>query len=185
MKRTEIKTIADLFRWEPYLSEGVIEDLLEVSPPAVFRGKSTPESLDHLTLEELCHLQDGAANNRLIYAAMEVLHGATEEETDKMPALAVVGIRNMVASELDRIAGLFSLLHREFTAPEILAGAEQLNFGMFGLADWYARRMGITNHDEAFRTPWLRIYQCRKNDLEMEEYKARLQEHQLAAAKHG
>jgi hypothetical protein len=34
--------------------------------------------------------------------------------------------------------------------------------------------MGITDHDEAFATPWLRIWQCRKNDLEEAEYQKRL-----------
>jgi hypothetical protein len=64
-----------------------------------------------------------------------------------------------------------------------MAGIEKLNFGMFGLADWYARRMGISDHDEAFNTPWLRIWQCRKNDIEEAEYRDNLQRIQTSLNK--
>ena len=36
--------------------------------------------------------------------------------------------------------------------------------------------MGITDHDEALRTPWIRVWQCRKNDIEEGEYRRRLQQ---------
>lgn len=177
--RTEIINVADLIRWEPFLCEGVLADMAEIQPPVVFKGVNTPESLDHISLEDLLRLQDARANNRLIYAITAVLYGSSEAETDRMPAIAVVGLRNMVESELDRINDMFASLQREFTATEILAGAESLNFGIFGLADWYARRMGIQNHDDVFKTPWARIYQCRKNDLEFDAYQNRLHERQM------
>lgn len=179
MTRTEIINVADLLKWEPFLSADVLEDLESIQPPAVFKGKEAPQSLEGLSLEELLRLQDAAANNRLIYGIMEVFYGSDQKETDRMPAIAAVGLRNMVTAELERINGLFASLGREFTPTEILAGAESLDFGIFGLADWYARRMGITNHDEAFRTPWVRIYQCRRNDMELDAYHERLHERQI------
>lgn len=179
MTRTEIINVADLLKWEPLLSVDVLEDLAGIQPPAVFKGKETPQSLEHLSLEDLLRLQDAAANNRLIYGIMEVFYGMSPDEADKAPAIAAAGLRNMVAAELERINALFASLGREFTPTEILAGAESLDFGIFGLADWYARRMGITNHDEAFRTPWVRIYQCRRNDMELDAYHERLHERQM------
>jgi hypothetical protein len=54
------------------------------------------------------------------------------------------------------------------------AGIDRLNFGVFGLIDWYARRMGITDHDEVLKVPVLRVYQCLKMDKEQQEYENRL-----------
>jgi hypothetical protein len=101
----------------------------------------------------------------------------------KAPAIEMLGLRNMVVSEQERIAGLFQSLSREPEAAEIMAGIDKMNFGMFGLADWYARRMGINNHDDAFNTPWVRIWQCRKNDIEENEYQKRLQKARTNLAK--
>ena len=39
--------------------------------------------------------------------------------------------------------------------------------------------MGITNHDDVFRTPWTRIYQCKLNDHRMEEYNEKLHRIQM------
>lgn len=179
MTRTEIINVADLIHWEPFLCADRLAELAEITPPAVFKGVTTPQSLDHISLEDLFRLQEARANNRLIYAITSVFYGSSESETDRMPAIAAVGLRNMVESELDRINSLFEALQREFTAIEILAGAEALNFGIFGFADWYAKRMGIQNHDDALKTPWVRVYQCRKNDLEFDAYQERLHEKQM------
>lgn len=177
-----MKTVADYLRWERYLEADQVKYLREkvgvpsVVDTGVFARSEAPQSLDGITLEELCRLQDIAALRGCIFAAGEVLLGLTPEEVLKAPLLPMLGLRNMVEKELARIAALFEGLTREFTAAEIMAGAEKLNFGMFGLADWYARRMGLGSHDDAFATPWIRVYQCRKNDLEEAEYRERLQE---------
>lgn len=182
VKRTQMKTVADYLRWERYLEADQVKHLREkvgvpsVVDTGVFTHSEAPQSLDGITLEELCRLQDIAALRGCIFAAGEVLLGMTPPEVLKAPLLPMLGLRNMVERELARIAALFEGLTREFTAAEIMAGAEKLNFGMFGLADWYARRMGLGSHDDAFATPWIRIYQCRKNDLEEAEYRERLQE---------
>ena len=57
--------------------------------------------------------------------------------------------------------------------------------GIVRLADWDARRMGISDHEDAFNTPWLRIWQCRKNDIEEAEYNERYQKikHNLSKPK--
>lgn len=173
-QRFKMETVADVLRWEPYLEDDQIAALKAVPCPARIGRKEAPQDLNDLTLEQLVHLEDIGRNRGVFAAIAEVLLGKDEAWAMKAPALPMLGLRNMVVAEQDRIAGLFSSLSREHEAAEIMAGIEQLNFGMFGLADWYARRMGITDHDEAFATPWLRIWQCRKNDLEEAEYQKRL-----------
>lgn len=179
MKRTSIKTVGDFLKWEPFMTDEYKGELLNVECPATFLGKEAPQSLNHLTLEGLCRLQDARGLAGVFEAIGAVLYDLTPAQVRKLPAVPMFGLGNMVARELQRIADLFALLHRELTAAEIMAGAEKLNFGIFGLADWYARRMGITNHDDVFRTPWTRIYQCKLNDHRMEEYTEKLHRIQM------
>ena len=79
----------------------------------------------------------------------------------------------MVKSEMERIGKLFQSLQSSNTADEKMAGIDRMNFGTFGVVDWYAKRMGIVNHDEVFATPWQRIYQCMKIDHEQNEFEKR------------
>lgn len=174
IKRFKMDTVADVLRWEPYLEDDQVKALKGVACPARIGRRKAPQDLNDLTLEQLVMLEEIGANKGIFAAIAEVLLDRDEDWAMKAPALPMLGLRNMVVAEQDRIAGLFASLSREHEAAEIMAGIEQLNFGMFGLADWYARRMGITDHDDAFATPWLRIWQCRKNDLEEAEYQKRL-----------
>lgn len=179
-----MKTVADILRWTPYLSDEQIAELKAVAVPARIGAKEAPQSLANISLEDLYQLEAISAEKGVFFAIGSVLLGMTDEETLKAPALEMLGLRNMVVAEQDRIAALFAQLEREPSAAETLAGVENLNFGFFGLADWYARRMHITDHDVAFRTPWARIWQCRKNDLDTQEYQERVRkaERQLSQA---
>ena len=60
------------------------------------------------------------------------------------------------------------------TAEEIRAGINKMNFGVFGMIDWYARRMGITDHEEVMSVPWVRVYKCLDMDSQTNEYHKRL-----------
>jgi hypothetical protein len=171
--RFKMKTVADVLHWEPFLEDDQIAALKEVACPARIGRKEAPQDLNDLTLGQLIQLESIGAEKGVFAAIAEVLLDEDAEWAMKAPALPMLGLRNMVVSEQDRISGLFASLARDHTAAEIMAGIEKLNFGMFGLADWYARRMGISDHDEAFNTPWLRIWQCRKNDMEEAEYRER------------
>lgn len=183
-KRKTMKTVADLIRWTPYLSDEQIAQLKAVAVPLRIGRKEAPQSLANISLEDLYQLEQMGAEKGVFFAIGSVLLGMTDKQTLKAPAMEMLGLRNMVVAEQERIAALFAQLDREPSAAEVLAGVDKLNFGLFGLADWYAQRMHITDHDEAFRTPWARIWQCRKNDLESQEYKERLQkaERQLSQA---
>lgn len=170
-----MKTVADVLNWERFLEEDQVNALKEVPCPARMGLRDVPQDLNDLTLGQLVQLETIGAEKGVFAAISVVLLGKGEDWALDAPALPMLGLRNMVVREQDRIAGLFASLSREPEAAEIMAGIEQLNFGMFGLADWYARRMGISDHDEAFETPWVRIWQCRKNDQEEAEYQKRLQ----------
>ena len=174
-KRFKMKTVADVLRWEPFLEADQIDALKEIACPARVGTTEAPQDLNDITLGQLIQLEAIAAEKGVFAAIAEVLLDKDEAWAMKAPAMEMLGLRNMVVAEQDRIAALFASLTRDHTAAEIMAGIENLNFGMFGLADWYARRMGISDHDDAFNTPWLRIWQCRKNDIEESEYKERLQ----------
>lgn len=173
--RFKMKTVADVLHWEPFLEDEQVNALKEVACPARIAGRTAPQDLNDLTLGQLIQLESIAAEKGVFAAIAEVLLDKSTEWAAKAPAMGMLGLRNMVVKEQDRIAGLFASLGREHTAAETMAGIEKLDFGMFGLADWYARRMGISDHDDAFDTPWLRIWQCRKNDIEEAEYRERLQ----------
>lgn len=174
-KRFKMKTVADVLHWEPFLEDDQVAALKEIACPARVGTVEAPQDLNDITLGQLIQLEAIAAEKGVFAAIAEVLLDKDEAWAMKAPAMEMLGLRNMVVAEQDRIAALFASLTRDHTAAEIMAGIENLNFGMFGLADWYARRMGISDHDEAFNTPWLRIWQCRKNDIEESEYKERLQ----------
>lgn len=180
-----MKTVADVLHWEPFLEDDQVTALKEITCPARVGLTETPQDLNDLTLGQLVQLEEIGRNSGVFEAAAQVLLGKPEGWAMKAPALPMLGLRNMVVAEQDRIAGLFASLRREPDAAQVMAGIEQLNFGMFGLADWYARRMGISDHEDAFNTPWLRIWQCRKNDIEEAEYNERYQKikHNLSKPK--
>lgn len=178
-----MKTVADVLHWEPYLALEQQAGLRGIAVPARMGRKTPPQDLNGLTLGQLIQLEAISAEKGVFEAIGVVLLGKEEGWAMGAPAFPMLGLRNMVVAEQDRIAGLFGMLAREPDAAEVMAGVEQLDFGMFGLADWYARRMGITDHDEVFDTPWLRIWQCRKNDIEEAEYQERLQKIRTNMAK--
>ena len=68
---------------------------------------------------------------------------------------------------------LFESLTPQATAKEKQAGIDTLHFGLFGMLDWYALRMGITNHDEVLQVPWMRIYTCMEMDNLRHAYERR------------
>lgn len=58
-----------------------------------------------------------------------------------------------------------------------------MRFGLFGMLDWYAVRMGISDHDQVLKTPWLRIYKCMEMDNKRSVYERNLQKLQAEEMK--
>lgn len=177
----KLKTVDDFLKWETFLSDAMQKELREIPCPARIGATEAPQDLNGITLGQLTSLQAASDSAAFFEAIGEALLHYTKKQTHRAPARPMMGLANMALQELERIKNLFESISPEPSALEIQAGSEKLNFGIFGLADWYAKRMGMTDQDEAFNTGWVRIWQCLKNDTTEMQYRKRLAELQTAA----
>ena len=150
------------------------DQLKEAENPSRLCGKPIPETLNDLTMGQLTDIMGIKEGEEI--EAIRIIAGIDPRQLDREPAVAVIGLVNFIQSELHRIADLFKQLKPHYSREEREAGAEDLNFGIFGTIDWYAKRMGITNHDDVLNVPWLHIWQCSLIDKERHEYQQRYQE---------
>ena len=160
----------------PYMTAESIQSLVLIEPPATFNRKPMPKDLQLATFGMLTRLQTAPKDNdylKTCCALVSVFTGMRPERVASRPAIEVLGIVNMLQREMERIGKLFQSLNADKTSEEVNAGIDKLNFGAFGIADWYAKRMGIVDHEEVFATPWARIYQCMKIDFENNEFEKR------------
>lgn len=152
------------------------EEILNKQPrPGYLCGERVPENLNLLTYGQLDDMRNITDRKDVAYQLSYIIFGKTlnllDEDVNK-----VFGFVNFCASEVKRINDLFSTLKYEYTPEERQAGAESLNFGSFGVLDWYAKRMGITNQNDVRDVAWVRIFRCMKNDHAQQEFERRLQE---------
>lgn len=171
----------DVYAVEAFLAPFAREEVkaCHVKPgEEVIAGIACPENLNALTIGDIIELADMKGTSLDIFRACTkyVLHisSYTDEEVMELPAPRVYGFINFVREELERITALFESIKIKPTPEQVEAGIEQLNFGMFGLLDNYARRMGITSHDEAAKTPWLNVFATTKIDNATLQYRERL-----------
>ena len=160
----------------PYMTSDTIKSLVLIPPPKKFCKRDVPDTLQMVTFGVLTQLQQAAQDNDYLKTCcklVSVLTGVDEKIVASRKAYDVLGIVNMVQSEMERIGKLFQSLNTDKTSDEQAAGIERLNFGAFGIVDWYAQRMGIVDHEEVFATPWARIFQCMKIDHEQGEFEKR------------
>lgn len=183
VRRTRLRTAADFLRWEPIMAESQRSACASVPRPAKVLGIPVPSTIDGLTFEQLAQLWSiRNADDLLTVGAMVVLGVEDKRKVLRSDIIPAVGFANWLASELQRVTQLWNDIPATHTPEEIAAGCNSLRFGVFGIADWYARRMGITDHDDAMRTPWVRVYQCMRNDAEVARYERRLNE--IITSKH-
>ena len=160
----------------PYMTADTIKSLVLIPPPHKFCKRDVPDTLQMVTFGTLTQLQQAADSNDYLKTCCKlvaVLTGVDERVVASRRAYDVLGIVNMIQSEMERIGKLFQSLQGDHTSDEVAAGIERLEFGAFGIVDWYAKRMGIIDHEEVFATPWARIYQCMKIDHEQGEFEKR------------
>lgn len=159
----------------PYMTQETISRLVLIPPPKTFHKKPIDDTLQLVTFGTLVKLQKAPTNDYLQTCCklVEILTDTPADIVASSQAYAVLGVVNMISSEMERIGKLFQSIKADLSADEISAGADRLEFGTFGLVDWYAKRMGITDHEEVFATPWARIYQCMKIDHENNEFEKR------------
>lgn len=148
--------------------------LRKQSRPQFLCGASVPESLNVLSYGKLEDLQDAAAKEDPIKETAKVILGINGDELLEEDVNDVFGFSNFVTAELKRINKMFASIKPSYSAEEKAAGVESLDFGAFGVLDWYAQRMHIVNQNDVREIAWVRIYQCMKNDNEKNEFERRL-----------
>lgn len=147
------------------------EELKQAPCPERICGHKVPKDLNGLTMGRLTDLMDVKKGNEL--EAVRVILGIDPKELLDKPAVEVIGLVNFIQGELNRIADMFKQLKPHYTQEERQAGVEDLNQGIFGTIDWYAKRMGITNHDDVCEVKWIVIWKCALIDKENHDYQRR------------
>lgn len=151
-------------------------DIKKFSRPYEVGGHKTPKDLTAMTLGQMFTLSSAKRAQDAFVLPCTVLLGMSEDEVYKSLAVDVVRFGGWVSHQLDTINDLWAKLRPTYTSQEKRAGVDALKFGAFGVADWYARRMGIANHDDVMDVCWMRVYQCMKIDSETAKYQRRLQQ---------
>lgn len=144
--------------------------------PAFLCGVETPENLNLVTYGQLDDLHDSPKGLGAIVNCCRVILGVEDSAVMLERADRVLGFVSFCNREVERINGYFASIRPDFDPEEKMAGIEKLRFGSFGVLDWYARRMGIADQNEVRSVPWVRIWQCMKNDNEQGKYEKRLRE---------
>lgn len=148
----------------------------DFSRPAFVGSTEVPENLNQLTIGQLIDLSQLGDTNESLYTIVSTVLGMKREDIDKARAVDVVRFVGWVSKEVEKINKIFESTNVKPTSREKKAGIEELKFGLFGMLDWYAVRMGISDHDQVLKTPWLRIYKCLDIDNKRTQYEKRLQE---------
>jgi hypothetical protein len=166
---------------ELFILDGVVANKEEVQnqmknlpKPYSVGGVKTPDSLNDITIGELMELQSAENERDFILKCCTILLSLEERNALKSQANSVIGFVSWVSKELERINKLFESTNIPPTAEEKQAGVESLKFGMFGVLDYYALRMGITDHEEVEKVKWIRIYKCLDMDAKKARYEKRL-----------
>lgn len=144
--------------------------------PTYLSGKRVPDSLNDITIGQLIMLQYISTDADFMLKPASIIMGVQDDILLKEQAEKVIGFSYWVAKELERINKLFKNTSIPPTQEEKQAGVEKLNFGSFGIIDWFAQRMGITDHSEVENVPWVRIYKCLDMDAKRFVYERRLRE---------
>lgn len=186
-KTGSVCTYKDFLLLFPFCTRGKQEELLGKlrSQPKPFSlcGKELPKDLNSLSYGTLDDLRTAASSDEPIAECVQILLGVDASELMRADVNDVFGFLSFVTKELEKINKLFSDIKQTFSKEEEAAGIKELDFGSFGVLDWYARRMGITNQNDVRDVAWVRIYQCMKNDNMQSEYERRLQKQYLNNSK--
>lgn len=162
------------------MAEYIKGESIDALKGAAYGGKlgkrEVSASLQGITLGELMQVQSYFGNPAAIVQGVCYVSGLTEKQLGKCPAQDVITFANAITHELERIAKLFDQCHVPPTPEEKKAGVEQLQFGWFGIVDWYCKRMGIVSHEYVTDcVRWVEIFKCLQMDAQMTLYERKLQ----------
>lgn len=148
--------------------------LSEVKKPRTMCGKETPDTINGLTFGELIRLQDIKDVHDMLFVPGNVLMRIKDSELMLEEFENVIGLANWTGKEIDRVSRMFAKTSVSPTQEEKKAGIERMNFGTFGIIDYYAQRMGISNHEDVESVPWVRVYKCLDMDAQRIRFNRRL-----------
>lgn len=149
-------------------------DIDKVKRPLFVCGKETPDTINDINMGDLIQLQEIKNELELLFVPCRVLLSLTDEQVSEEEYDVVLSYSCWVAKEVQRVNKLFASTSVPPTAEEKQAGADRMNFGSFGIVDWYAQRMRITNHEEVERVAWVIVYKCMDMDAQNMRYQKRL-----------
>ena len=155
--------------------------------PSFVGDVQTPENLNGLTIGQLIDLSELGDNNESLYKIIETVLGMSRDSIDNARAVDVVRFVGWVSSEVEKINRIFGGVDKGIkpTQQEKQAGIDTLKFGLFGMLDWYAVRMGIDDQDKVLDVPWMRIYKCMDMDNKRRAYEIRLNKIQAESIRRG
>lgn len=151
--------------------------------PGFICGKEVPKDLFAISYGKLDELRNAASAEDPAAECLRILLGINPVEVYRLNVFDVFGFMHFCKDQIEKINKLFSSLKVNYSSEELSAGVKDLQFGPFGVLDWYARRMGITNQNEVREVAWVRIYNCMKNDTEQNNYERRLHKQYMNQAK--
>src|SRR5574344_88740 len=172
-RRTKFKTWLSLAKFASNLEALDVETLTR---PERIGKRKTPATLNDMTIGQMVELSACKTVDDMFYLACNVLMGMSKTEVDKSKATEVVKFVGWVIGSLERINAFFDKAKVRPDSKQIQAGYNNLNFGIFGLIDWYACRMGITDHEDVMHVVWGRVYKCLEMDNKTMMYQKRLNE---------
>lgn len=148
----------------------------KLTRPETVAGVKTPESLMDMTLGQMVALSELNDGREMFYKVCAELLKLEPKQVDNARAVDVVRFVGWVCGKVKKINSMFEKIKTKPSDKEVQAGISQLNFGVFGIVDWYAKRMGISDHEQVFGVPWVRVYKCLEMDNKTVMYNKRLQE---------
>lgn len=175
-------TFGDVVLFLPVMQDESMRDIVkrlnEAKKPEWLFGKEVLGDFNLITFgqySDLCDALEGKNHIEVIRDVVRVMYDVTDDEIDAESAYDVWGFVNFAIDEVQRINRLFGSIKMDYTEQEKKAGIERLQFGTFGILDWYSKRMGIVDQNLVNNEKWVRIFQCMKNDNEEAAYNRRLQ----------
>lgn len=160
-----------------------IDAIKSAERPVSLAGKPVPENLGMISYGMLDDIMSAHGADDPVTECAKALLGLSDEDVYHSPACDVFGLCNFCTREINHINRLFDSIRPAYSQEEISAGVRELNFGFFGMLDWYARRMGIQDQNEVSDVSWSRIWQCMKNDNDLDIYQRRLQKQYMRKKK--
>lgn len=172
-------TYKDFLTLFPFCNKELQDELLwrlrKQKKPFSLCGKEVPKDLNSISYGMLDDLRTAATTiEDPIGECAKVLLGIDCYSLITADVNDVFGFATFVTKELEKINKLFSEIKQTYSKEEEAAGIHELDFGSFGVLDWYARRMGISNQNDVRNVAWVRIYKCMKNDNMQSEFERRL-----------